>query len=292
MLKVDFANYVRRRLKKLGLEQRDLAAAAHVTESYISQLLTGKKAPPARQHKGLYTRMEAFLKLSTGELSNLAALQRKEQLKRMLGGPPEPLFKEVRQMILSKCAPPRKRQISAIFEGHHFGELERLVTQKHLAVGKEIAKKQLGNEEWIRIVARLSKRSQEQMRAIIREFLAADLLSVSIEKCVPFLDQLLESWDIDLSTFGMEIAFNARLVPEHLKRFEFVEQDTKPACGEEPGLTEFLGDPSLSNGVTEQEIAFLKNLRFQDQRPSPLYYYRELQNLRDPLSFRAGQPGN
>ena len=97
---MDFALFVRRRLKKLGLEQRDLAIAVQVTQSYVSQLLTGKKAPPTRQREDLYARMETFLKLSKGELSNLAALQRREQLARMLGGPPEPLFKEVRQLIL------------------------------------------------------------------------------------------------------------------------------------------------------------------------------------------------
>jgi len=26
-------------------------------------------------------------------------------------------------------------------------------------------------------------------------------------------------------------------------------------------------------------------LRFKGKRPTPLYYYRELQNLRDPLHF-------
>jgi transcriptional regulator with XRE-family HTH domain len=283
---VDFALFVRRRLKKLGLEQRDLAIAGHVTQSYISQLLTGKKAPPTRQREDLYARMETFLKLSKGELSNLAALQRRDQLTRMVGGPPEPLFKDVRQLILRKCTPPKKRQISAIFERHHFGELERLVTQKHIDVAKDVARTQLQNAEWLRQVARLSKQSQEKMRRIIQEFLAADAFSSSIENCVPFLDPLLESWDIDLATFGMEIVLNRRLVPDHLKRFEFVEQEKESALGEESGLTEFLRDPSLSNGATEQEIEFLKNLRFQGKRPTSLYYYRELQNLRDPLNFR------
>jgi hypothetical protein len=31
-------------------------------------------------------------------------------------------------------------------------------------------------------------------------------------------------------------------------------------------------------------------LRFKEKRPGPLYYYRELQNLRDPLHFRAEEP--
>jgi len=42
---VDVSLVIRHRLTELGREQRDLAAAAQVTESYISQLLTRKKAP-------------------------------------------------------------------------------------------------------------------------------------------------------------------------------------------------------------------------------------------------------
>src|SRR2546427_2107563 len=55
---------------------------------------------------------------------------------------------------------------------------------------------------------------------------------------------------------------------------------------EEPGLQEFLQDSSLSGTATPKEVAFLKRLKFQGQRPTPLYYYRELQSLRDPLHFR------
>jgi transcriptional regulator with XRE-family HTH domain len=44
---MDVTFVIRQRLQQLGLEQRDLATAAQVTESYISQLLARKKAPPA-----------------------------------------------------------------------------------------------------------------------------------------------------------------------------------------------------------------------------------------------------
>ena len=40
-------------------------------------------------------------------------------------------------------------------------------------------------------------------------------------------------------------------------------------------------------GATEEEIEFLKRLRIKGKRPTALYYYRELQNLRDPLNFRS-----
>jgi len=33
------------------------------------------------------------------------------------------------------------------------------------------------------------------------------------ESCVSFLEPLIESWDIDLATFGMEIVLNRRLIP-------------------------------------------------------------------------------
>ena len=51
------------------------------------------------------------------------------------------------------------------------------------------------------------------------------------------------------------------------------------------GLQEFLQEAELSAGITEDETAFLKSLSPDGKRPSLLYYYRELQNLRDPLNF-------
>jgi hypothetical protein len=196
------------------------------------------------------------------------------------------LFKEVRELILRKCAPDKERQIRAIFEKQPFGELERLVTQKLLDVVKRVAKEELGSENWLHLVARLSGRSYEQMRVLILEFLDTDVFSVSVENCVSFLDPLIESWDIDLATFGMEIVLNRRLAPGRPKRFEFVEREPDQP-EEEPGLKEFLRDPSLSGDATDEEIDFLKRLRFKGKRPTPLYYYREWQNLRDPLHFGA-----
>jgi len=282
---MDVSLVIRHRLSELGLEQRDLATAAQVTESYISQLLTGKKAPPAAHRTDMYEKMEAFLKLPSGELSNLADLQRIEELKRKLGDPPAPLFKEVRELILRKYAPDKEKQIRVIFEKQPFGELERLVTQKLLDVVKRVAEKELESEDWLREVARLSNQGYEQMRVIILEFLETDIFNVSIENCVSFLEPLIESWDIDLETFSMEIVLNNRVVSEHVKKLDFVEKEPEQPFEEEPGLKEFLNDAGLSSDASEEDIAFLRKLRFKTKRPTPLYYYRELQNLRDPLHF-------
>ncbi len=284
---MDLPLVIRHRLKELGLEQKDLAVAAHVTESYISQLLARKKAPPAPNRTDIYDKIGLFLRLPGGELSKLAETQRKEDLKKKVTGPPRPLFKEFRELILRKCTPAKEKQIRLIFEKEPFGELERMVTQKLLDVTKRVAKKELNSEKWLRLVARLSKRSYKQMRVLILEFLDTDVFHVSVENCVSFLDPLIESWDMNLETFAVELVLNPRLTLEHVKRFEFVEKQPEEPFVIEPGLEEFLNDPSVSSGITHEEAEFLKKLKFQGRRPAPLFYYRALQNLRDPLHFRG-----
>jgi hypothetical protein len=208
-------------------------------------------------------------------------------LKRGFEEVPAPLFAEARELILSKCAPERQEQIQAIFAKQPFGELERLITQKLLDVVKRVARQELQNETWVRSVARHSGRSCKQVRVLILEFLDTDVFHVSVENCISFLDPLIESWDIDLPTFGVEIVLNRRLAPGQPRRFAFVESEPGQPLEDEPGLTAFLQDASLSRNVTRDEIEFLKRLKFKGRRPAPLYYYRELQNLRDPLHFRV-----
>lgn len=288
---MDICLVIKHRLEELGLDQRDLASAAQITESYISQLLTRKKAPPAPARTDIYSKMSKFLKLPDGELAKLAELQRQEQLKRKLADPPAPLFKGVRELVLRKCEPEMQDQMRAIFERQPFGEVERLVTQKLLDVVKRVAKEELDSENWLRLVARLSDRSYEDMRVSILEFLDTEVFDVSIENCVSFLDPLIESWGIDLATFSVEVRLNSSVFPGHTTRFEFTEMEPEPPLDQEPGFKEFLRDSALSGDATEEEIEFLKRLRFSGKRPTALYFYRELQNLRDPLHFRAPRTG-
>jgi transcriptional regulator with XRE-family HTH domain len=285
---MDVSLVIRQRLEEFGLDQRELAQAAEVTESYISQLLTRRKAPPAPSRTDIYDKMDKFLKLPTGELARLAAVQRTEGLKRELGEEPAPLFHAVRELILRKCPPNKEVHLRAIFEKQPFGELERLVTKHLLDVVKGVATEELENEYWLRMVAELGGRSYQEMRVIVLEFLDTDIFHLSRENCVAFLDPLIESWDIDLATFALDIVLNPRVVSGHVRRFEFIEREPGEVFLEEPGLNEFLEDPALSGSATEEEVSFLKRLRFRGKRPTPLFYYRELQNLRDPLHFRTG----
>ena len=61
---MDVCLVIKQRLEELGLEQKDLAAAAEVTESYISQLLTRKKLPPAPDRTDIYEKMAKILEAS------------------------------------------------------------------------------------------------------------------------------------------------------------------------------------------------------------------------------------
>jgi hypothetical protein len=258
-----------------------------VTDSFISQLLSGRKLPPASDRTDIYGRMETFLKVPAGTLAALADLQRTEAARRRLDAPPVPLFKDVRALVVARCRPGTRPAVRAAFEKEAFGDLERLVTRKLLELVKRVVSEELKDEQAVAMVARLSGRSDEQVRAAEREFLETDVFNLTAEHCQTFLDPLIEEWDIDLTTFAMEVVLNARVAPGHPRRLEFVERQDGAPPEEEPGLRAFLDDPSLSGDATDEEIAFLRSLRFPSRHPTSLYYYRELQSLRDPLHFRT-----
>jgi transcriptional regulator with XRE-family HTH domain len=280
---------IRHRLDELGYEQRELAAAAEITDSYVSQLLTGKKSLPIPNRSDIYSKIEAFLKFPAGELAKLAELQRKEELKRKIEDPVRPLFSEIRDLILRKCQPAKVTQLRAIFEKEAFGEIERLITQKLLDVAKGVAKEEWKNENWLRAIAHANGKTYEEMRVIVLEFLDTDIFKLSVPSFLYFLEPLIRSWDIDLVTFSMKIVLVPELGRERIKQFEFVERDSEAPVGEQQGLRNFLKDKSLSKDITEEELTFLKRLQFRDRTPKALYYYRELQNLRDPLHFEISE---
>jgi transcriptional regulator with XRE-family HTH domain len=282
---MDLARFVKHRLQELRVDQRGLAGAAQVTDSYISQLLSGRKTPPAPERTDIYGRMEGFLRVPAGTLAVLAGAQRTQALKRRLADPPAPLFREVRGLVLAKCRANTRAAVRAAFEKEAFGDLERLVTQKLLDLVKRVVSQELQDELSVAVVARLTGRSPEQVRVTELEFLETDIFNVTAEHCETFLDPLVEEWDIDLTTFAIDVVLNARVAPGHPRRLEFVERPLGAPSDEEPGLRAFLEDTALAGDASEDEIAFLKSLRFNGRRPTPLYYYRELQNLRDPLHF-------
>ena len=229
---MDVSLLIRQKLDELGIDQKELAAAAGVTESYISQLLARKKAPPAPGRSEIYEKIGDFLGLPSGELSRLADLQRLIELKRRAGEAPRALNERSRELLLSKCVEVKREDLRLIFEKDAFGELERLVTQT--------VKDALGDEDEI--------------------------------------ESKLTSWDLDLKTFGLDL-----VIGRQKRRFDYLERVDEAI---EAGFEHFRRDKSLSGDLTREEFEFLKSLRFKTRQPTAMYYYRELQNLRDPLHFK------
>ena len=173
-----------------------------------------------------------------GELSRLAEVQRREELKKKVAGPPRPLFPKFRELILENACPAAAQKSGAVLEKESFGELERLVTQKLFDVARGVAGEGHAGARWLRLVARSARRNYKQTRATILEFMNTGVFSGSVEHCVPYL-LLIESWDIDLETFGMEILLDGRIAPDRIKRFEFREREPEQPASWKLGSKSF-----------------------------------------------------
>jgi hypothetical protein len=287
---VNFSAFVRSRLATLDYGQKDLARAARVTESYVSQLLTRRKSPPAPDRTDIYGRMETLLELEAGELQRLAEIERADELNRKLALPPQPLFEGFRDLLLRKCVPERRDEVRSVFEREPFGVLERIVAHCFLSAVQSVARRELDSEDWLRLAATVGGRSLEQMRVLVLEFLDAEVYDVSKENCAAFLDPLVESWDVDLDRVRLDIRLRHELVADPLRTFSFVEQAAaEPEAHSVSGFLEFLEDAALAADVTEEEVDLLRAHVFGARQPTKMYYYRALQNLRDPIHFSRGQ---
>lgn len=284
---MDVSVLVKQRLGEIGLGQKDLAAAAGVTESYISQLLAGKKTPPSPARTDIYEKIGEFLGLGSGELTKLAELQRRHDLKRKIADAPRPLLQDCRELLLRKCSANARHAVQRIFEKEPFGELERLVAQQILAVAQGVARDNLHHKDWVRAMALASRRDDEDVQHAVSKFVHADVFHLAGDACVIFLDPMIDAWDIELKSFALEIKLSRHAATGGAKRFEFLEKPVQQPFAIERGLEQFLSDKSMSGDATDDEIRFLSMLKFSGRRPTALYYYRELQSLRDPLHFLA-----
>src|SRR5260370_32819255 len=251
---MDFSFVVRRRLEELGLDQRDLANKAEVTESYISQLLGRKKLPPLPNRTDLYDKMSRVLGLTREELARLAAIEHHEALDQKWLEAPAPRFGPMRELVLRKCRHARQRQMRDIFEKQPFGELEQLITRTLIEVVRSEARKHADDEEWVRSVAKRGRNSYREIRIRMIELLDTDP-GASIGDFASFLDPLIAAWDYDLDEFTLEV----ELPDGGIRKFSFRE-DVEETSDEEPGLRKFLKDPNLNSVAKPEEIAFLRRL--------------------------------
>jgi transcriptional regulator with XRE-family HTH domain len=282
---MQLAALISRRLKELDVDQRALAQAAEVTDSYISQLLSGNRRPPAPRRTDIYEKMNRFLRLPAGELARVAEQELREELTRAIGATPAPLFADTRALVLRKCSRRIARAVTAIFARAPYGELERLVTQKLVEVAQEVAAQKIANEAWLRSVTQNTGRRYRQLRVLLMEFLELTPSQVSLEDYGWFVEPLIDEWEVDLDTLELSIRLNRKKAGGATRRFAFQEKEIAPA--QPKGLRQFQEDRKLSGDATAEELHFLQRLRFTDRQPTKLFYYRTLQSLRDPLHFEG-----
>ena len=76
-----------------------------------------------------------------------------------------------------------------------------------------------------------------------------------------------------------------RLASGAARTFVFGENVQQKTTTTDPaGLRAFLRDARLSSGVTQEEMQVLRNAGVPSA--NAVFYYRILQNLRDPMNFR------
>ena len=280
---MDFVLIVRQRLEELALGQRDLASAADVTESYISQLLSRKKLPPLPNRTDIYDKMSRLLGVPRDELARLAAMQHHHALDRTWRAEPEPLFGPMRELVLRKCRPARQAAMRAIFEKEPFGNVERLITRTLIESIREEARDHARDEKWIQSISADSGLSYRKMRVRLIDLLGSDP-AASAGDFSSFIEPLVRSWDFDEHRFVLTVQRTSGSTRE----FRFHETAKNERTADEPGLRAFLRDATLSGGATADEIDFLRRIRFAEtEHPTAFFYYRTLQNLRDPLNFRV-----
>jgi transcriptional regulator with XRE-family HTH domain len=280
---MDFVLTVRQRLEELALDQRDLASAAEVTESYISQLLSRKKLPPLPNRTDIYDKISGLLGVPREDLARLAALQHHEALDRTWRAEPEPLFGPMRELVLHKCRPARQAAMRAIFEKEAFGHMERLITRTLIESIREQARGHARDEKWLQSITTNSGLTYRKMRVRLIDLLDSDP-AASVGDFSDFIEPLVRSWDFDEQRFVLTV----QLTPGSTREFRFQEAVKPERSTAEPGLRAFLRDATLSSGATQSEVEFLRGIRFADtQHPTAIFYYRTLQNLRDPLNFKV-----
>lgn len=280
---MDFVLTVRQRLEELALGQRDLASAADVTESYISQLLSRKKLPPLPNRTDIYDKISGLLGVPRDELARLAALQHHEALDRTWRAEPEPLFGPMRELVLRKCRPAKQAAMRAIFEKEAFGTLERLITRTLIESIREEAREHARDEKWLQMISADSGLAYRRMRVRLIDLLDSDP-AASVGDFSEFIEPLIRSWNFDEQRFVLMV----QLTTGSTREFRFHEAVKPERTVDEPGLRAFLRDNTLSAGVTAAETDFLRRIRFAgSEHPTAIFYYRTLQNLRDPLNFKT-----
>jgi len=163
--------------------------------------------------------------------------------------------------------------------------MERLITRTLIESIREQARDHARDEKWLQSISTNSGLTYRKMRVRLIDLLDSDP-AASVGDFSDFIEPLVRSWALDEQRFVLTV----QLTTGSTREFRFQETAKNGRRADEPGLRSFLRDTTLSGGATADEIDFLRRIRFAGtEHPTAIFYYRTLQNLRDPLNFRVGE---
>ncbi|HYT04734.1 MAG TPA: helix-turn-helix transcriptional regulator [Gemmatimonadales bacterium] len=200
---VKVSQLVRRRLRELKRTPRELAEAVKVSEQYMSDLVAGRRRPPAPGRTDLYVPMAKFLRLHRNDLPTCARVERAAEPAQRR---PDPL---VWKLVLGLCEPTRQRAIARRVTKPDGAELQALIVGRLLEVSQGFVRRRLEDEVGLRVAATRDGCTYLDARMRLLEFLDVCADSLSAGDCEEFVAPRIAAWDIELETCAMRIVLRS-----------------------------------------------------------------------------------
>ena len=189
---------VQRRLRELKRTPRELADAVRVSETYIADIVSGRRRVPA-PGSDVYVTMGKFLGLHRDDLP---ACARAERAAERPGGRPAP---EIRRRVLELCDPEHAKVLERRFARAEGAELEWTVVGRLLEVARGFVSRQLEDEVGLRVAAGREGRAFMDVRMRLLEFLDVAPDSLTMQDCEDFVSSRSATWQIDVESRAMKI---------------------------------------------------------------------------------------
>ncbi|HEX4575215.1 MAG TPA: helix-turn-helix transcriptional regulator [Gemmatimonadales bacterium] len=201
---VKVSQLVRRRLRELKRTPRELAEAVKVSEEYMSDLVAGRRRPPAPGRTDLYVPMAKFLRLHRNDLPTCARVERATD---GLGQRrPDPT---VWKLVLERCDPARLRAFARRVAKADGVELEAVIVGRLLEVSQGFVRRKLEDEVGLRVAATRDGCTYLDARMRLLEFLDTCADTLTPPECEEFVLPRIAAWDIEVDTRAMKIVLRS-----------------------------------------------------------------------------------
>lgn len=201
---VKVSELVRRRLRELKRTPRELAAAVRVSDRYMSDLVAGRRRPPAPGRSDVYVPMAKFLRLHRNDLPACARAERAAD-----GASERRPDPRSWKLVLGLCEPARRQTIARRLARPDAGELEALIAGRLLEVAQGFVRRKLEDEVGLRVAATRDGCSYLEARMRLLEFLDTTADVLTPEDCEEFVVSRIAAWEIDLETRAVRIVLRS-----------------------------------------------------------------------------------